>query len=91
MHDIKGRRGGHCRQGANKKGSGAQERTNVKDKARTETVVAERKVHAHRTEKLAVVVWSDAAWTNRKKTCSQLLVSSQQLRQRESCSLEAVV
>ena len=41
MHYIKSSRGGYFPQGANKKGSG-QERAKVKDKARTETVMAER-------------------------------------------------
>ena len=30
------------------------------------------RVHAHRNEKLAVVVWSDAAWANRKDVSSTL-------------------
>ena len=29
-------------------------------------------VHAHREEQLAVVIWSDAAWTNRKHLSSTL-------------------
>ena len=32
----------------------------------------EIRVHAHRDEKLAVVVWSDAAWANRKDLSSTL-------------------
>ena len=30
------------------------------------------RVHAHRNEKLAVVVWSDAAWANRRNLFSTL-------------------
>ena len=51
--------------------------------------LVELPVHAHRNEKLAVVVWSDAAWPP-GKTCPQLLVS-QELRQRESCKVEGMV
>ena len=32
--------------------------------------LVELRVHAHRNEKLAVVVWSDAAWANRKALSS---------------------
>ena len=34
--------------------------------------LVELRVHAHRNEKLAVVVWSDAAWANRKDLSSTL-------------------
>ena len=38
--------------------------------------LVELRVHAHRNEKLAVVVWSDAAWANRKDLSSTLGLSS---------------
>ena len=34
--------------------------------------MVEIRVHAHRDQKLAVVVWSDAAWANRKDLSSTL-------------------
>ena len=34
--------------------------------------LVELRVHAHRNEKLAVVVWSDAAWANRRDLSSTL-------------------
>ena len=43
--------------------------------------MVEKRVHAHRDEKLAVVVWSVTAWPT-GKTCQPLLDSDQKERQR---------
>ena len=51
--------------------------------------IVKLRVDAHRNEKLAVLVWSDAAWAG--KTCPQPLVSSQELRQHESCKADDTV
>ena len=46
--------------------------------------LVELRVHAHRNEKLAVVVWSGGAWANQKDLSSTLCFFSGKLRQRES-------
>ena len=46
----------------------------------------EIRVHAHRGEKLAVLIWSDAAGPT-GRTCPLLSVSFQELRRRESCKV----
>ena len=46
----------------------------------------EIRVHAHRGEKLAVLIWSDAAWANRKDL-SSTLGFFQESRQHESCKV----
>ena len=48
-------------------------------------------LRVHRDEKLAVVVWSDAARANRKDLSSHSWFLFQEPRQRESCKVEDMV
>ena len=49
------------------------------------------RVHAHRDEKLAVVVWSVTAWANRKDLSSTTSFLFQKGRQREPCKMKDLV